>query len=86
MNADLQNKEQLLCLENDDVGKEEDTEDVELEEIDVATQEKKNRDWVVLEENWLEVVYQYYDSQVVECCERHGTQELASVNFICNKL
>ena len=34
---------QLLDLENDNVGKEEDAEDVELEGIDVATWEKKNR-------------------------------------------
>ena len=33
---------QLLDLENDDVGEEEDTEHMELEGIDVVTQEKKN--------------------------------------------
>ena len=36
------NKEQLFDLENDDVGEEEDAEDVELEAIDVATWKKKN--------------------------------------------
>ena len=35
-------KGQLLNFENDDVGEEEDAEDVELEGIDVATWEKKN--------------------------------------------
>ena len=33
---------QLLDLENDDVGEEEDAEDVKLVGIDVATSEKKN--------------------------------------------
>ena len=37
------NEEQLLDIENDDVTEKEDVEDVELEEIDVATWETKNR-------------------------------------------
>ena len=38
---------QLLDLEHDDVGEEEDVEDVELQEIDAATLEKQNGLWVV---------------------------------------
>ena len=37
MDAHLFDEEQLLDLENDNVGEEEDTEDVELQGIDVAT-------------------------------------------------
>ena len=36
------NEGQLLDLENDDLGEEEDVEDVELEGIDMPTWEKKN--------------------------------------------
>ena len=39
---------QLLDLENDDVGEEQDAEDVELKGIDVATWEIKNGLYVVL--------------------------------------
>ena len=42
MDAHFFDEEQLLDLENDNVGEEEDAEDVELEGIDVATWEKKN--------------------------------------------
>ena len=42
MDAQFFDVGQLLDLENDDVGEEEDAEDVELEGIDVAIQEKKN--------------------------------------------
>ena len=49
------NEGQLLDLENDDVGEEEDMEDVELEGIDVATWEKKNGLIVVLQEHRVEV-------------------------------
>ena len=41
--TDLFDERQLLDLENDDVTEKEDAEDVELEGIDVATWEKKNR-------------------------------------------
>ena len=41
------NEGQLLDLEHDDVGEEEDVEDVELQEIDAATLEKQNGLWVV---------------------------------------
>ena len=36
-------KGQLLDLENDDIGEEEDSEDVELAAIDIGRAEKKNR-------------------------------------------
>ena len=38
---------QLLDLDNDDVEEEEDAEDVEFQEIEVATWEQKNGLWVV---------------------------------------
>ena len=47
---------ELLDLENNDVGEEEDAEDVELDGIDVATWEKKNGIWVVPQEHRLEVL------------------------------
>ena len=55
MDAYFFDKGQLLNLEDDNVGEEEDAEDVELEGIDVATWEKKNRLWVVPQEHRLEV-------------------------------
>ena len=75
----------MLDLENDDVGEEEDTENVELEGIDVATWEKKNGLWVVLQEHRLEVLMQYHDSQVAGRWGRYRTQELVSRNFIWDK-
>ena len=42
MDAHCFDEGQLLDLEKDDVGEEEDAEDVELEGIDVATWERKN--------------------------------------------
>ena len=62
MDAQFFNEGQLLDLENDDVGEEEDAEDVELEAIDVVTCEKKNGLWVVPPEHGLEVLRQYHDS------------------------
>ena len=62
---------QLLDLENDDVAKEEDAEDVELQGIDVATWEKKNALWVVPQEHRLEVLRQHHDWQVAGHCGRH---------------
>ena len=56
---------QWLDPENDNVGEEEDAEDVELEEIEVATWEKKNRLWVVLQEHRLQVLHHHHDSQMV---------------------
>ena len=47
IDAHFSDEGQLLDLENDDSGEEEDAEDVELEGIDVATWEKKNGLWVV---------------------------------------
>ena len=76
---------QLLELENDDAGEEEDAEDVELEGIDVATWEKKNGLWVVPQERSLVVLWQHHDSQVAGHWGKHRTQELVSQNFIWNK-
>ena len=56
MDAYFFDKGQLLDLENDNVGEEEDVEDVEVEGIDVATWEKKNGLWVVPQEHRLEVL------------------------------
>ena len=84
MDVHFFNKGQLLDLENDDVG-EKDVEDVELEEIDVATWEKKNGLWVVPQEHRLEVLRQHHDSQVAGHWGRHRTQELVLQNFICDK-
>ena len=64
MDAHFLDEGQLLYLENDDAGEEEDAEDVELEGIDVATWEKKNGLWVVPQEHRLEVLRQHNDSQV----------------------
>ena len=47
MDTHFFDKGQLLDLENDNVGEEKDTEDVEVEGIDVVTWEKKNALWVV---------------------------------------
>ena len=85
MDAHFFDKGQLLDLENDDVGEEEDTEDVELEGIDVATWEKKNGLWVVPPKHSLEVLRQHDDSQVAVHWGRHRTQELVSQNFIWDK-
>ena len=64
MDRDFFDEVQLLDLANNDMRQEEDMEDVELEGIDVATWEKKNRLWVVLQEYRLEVLRQRLDSQV----------------------
>ena len=56
MDAHLFDEGQLLDLEHDDIGEEEDAEDVELEEIDVATWNKKNGLCVVPQERRLEVL------------------------------
>ena len=78
MDVNLFDKGQFLDLENEDVGKEEDAEDVELNGIDVATWEKKNVLWVVSHEHRLEVLRQHYNSQVAGHWGRHQTQELVS--------
>ena len=85
MDAHFFDEGQLMDLENDDAGEEEDTEDVELEGIDVATWEKKNGLWVVPQEYWLEVLRQHHDSQVARHWGRHRNQELVSRNFIWHK-
>ena len=46
----------LPDLENDNVGKETNAEDVEVEGIDVVTREKKNALWVVPQEHRLKVL------------------------------
>ena len=85
MHRDFFDEEQLLDLENDDTGEEEDAEDVELEVIDVATWEKKNGLWVVLQEHRLEVLRQHHDSQMAGHWARYRTQEPVSQNFIWDK-
>ena len=56
MNTHYFDERQFLDLENDDVGEEEDAEDVELQGIDVATWEKQNGLWVVPQAHRLEVL------------------------------
>ena len=82
MDAYFFDEGQLLDFENNDVGKEEDVEDVELEGIVVATWEKKNGLWVVLQEHRLEVLHQHHGCQVAGQWGKHQTQELVSQNFI----
>ena len=55
---------QLLDLENDDIGVEEDAGGVELQGINVATWEKKYGLWVVPQQHRLKVLVQYLESQV----------------------
>ena len=64
MDAHFFDEGQLMDLENDEVGEEEDAEDVELEGIDMGTWEKTNRLWVVPQEHRLEVLRQHHNSQV----------------------
>ena len=64
MDAYLFDKGQLLDLENNDVGGDEDAEDVGLEGSDVVTWEKKNRLLVVPQEHRLKVLQQHHDSHV----------------------
>ena len=64
MNNNFFDEWQLLDHNNDDVGDEEDVEDVELEGIDVATSQNKNGLWVVPQEYRLEVLRKHHDSQV----------------------
>ena len=85
MDAHFFDKGQLLDLENDDVGEEEDVEDVDLGGIDVATWEKRKGLSVVLQEHRLEVLRQHHDRQVAGHWGRHQTQELVSGNFIWDK-
>ena len=82
MNAHFFDEGELMDLKNNNVGEEEDAEDVELEGIDVATWEKKNRVWVVLQEHRVEVPRQHHDSQVARHWGRYRTQELVSQNLI----
>ena len=64
MNTNFFDKEQLLDLENANIGEKDDTEDMELEVIDVATREKRNGFWIVREEHRWEVLHQYHASEV----------------------
>ena len=85
IDAQFFDKEQLRDLKNDHVEEEEDEEDVELQGIDVATWEKKNRLRVVSREHRLAVLGQHHDSQVAGYWGRHWTQELGSGHFIWDK-
>ena len=85
MDAHFFDEGQLLDLENDIVGEEEDAEDVKIEGINVATWEMKNGLQVVPQEHRLEVLSQHHDSQVAGHWGKHGTQELVSRNFIWDK-
>ena len=82
MDANFFDEGQLLNLENDDAGQEEDIEDVELERINMATWEKKNGLWVVPQQHRLEGLRQHHDSPVAGHWGTHRTQELVSRNFI----
>ena len=75
-------KAQLLDLEHDNVGQEEHAEDLELEGIDVAIWEKKNRLCIVPQEHILEVLCQHHDSEVAEDWGQYRTKELVLRNFI----
>ena len=85
MDTDFFDEGQLLDLKNDNVGKEEDTEDVELEGIDVTTWEKKNGLCVVPQEHGLEVLCHHQGSEVAEQCREYQTEELVSRNFTWDK-
>ena len=85
IDAHVFNEVQLLGLDNDNVGNEEDSEDMKLEGIAMYACEKKNRLWVVPQEHKLEVLRQNHDSQVAGHEGRHQTLELVSWNFIQNK-
>ena len=76
------NEEQLLDVENHNIGKEEDMEDMELESIDVAIWEIKNRLCVVLQEHRLKVLYLHHNNQVAEYWGRYQTQKLVARTFI----
>ena len=58
------NEGQLIDLENNNVRKQEDTEDVQLEGIGVTMWETTNRVWQVTENKMLEVLCEYHESQV----------------------
>ena len=75
----------MLDLENNEIGEEENADDVELKGKDVVTWGKKNRLYVVLHEYRLEVLCQQHDSQVAEHRSKYSTQELIAWNFTCDK-
>ena len=81
MEAQFLEERQLLDLEEDNDGEEQNAKDMELEGIDVAGWDKKNGLWVVPEEHRLDVLRQHHDSQVAGHWGRHRTQELVSRNF-----
>ena len=64
MDAHVFQKGLLLDLKNDNVGEEDNVEDVELDGIDVVTWQKKNGLWVGPQEHRLEVLRQHHDSQL----------------------
>ena len=65
MDIQFFDERQLVDLKNGDMWEEENSEDVELEGIDMVTWKKKNRLWVVLQEYNLELLCQYHNSQMV---------------------
>ena len=62
---------QLLDRENNNIGEEEELEDVELKGIHVATWEKKDGLLVVPREHRLEVRHQHHDCQVAGHLGKH---------------
>lgn len=81
IDAHFFDEEHLLNLENHDISKEADAEDVELDGIRVATYEDKNVLWVALQEHRLQVLCQHYNTQVLGHWGRDQTQELASSHY-----
>ena len=71
----------MLDLENNNVGEQEDMEDVELEGIDLVTQANKNRHSVFSQEYKLEVLCRHHNSKVTGDWRRHCTSELVLWNF-----
>ena len=57
IDANFFDQRQLLDLKNNNVGEAEGATGMELEEIDVTIQTKKNRLWIVLPEHRLEMLH-----------------------------
>ena len=81
MHAKFFEEGQLLHLEEDENDNEGNTEDIELEGIDVSKRDKLNGLWWVPEEHRLKVLPLHHDSHVAGYWGRHRTQELVSRNF-----
>ena len=80
--ADLFSKLQLLDVQNDDIVEEKHADNLELEARDIATWEKTNGLWVVLQEHRLKVLCYDHDREVSGHCGRHSTPELVSRIFM----